>query len=100
MEGLTLKEIFEEAKVYIKNLANDERSLKSISFSVSEEKKEFIVYFTWKKDNYDSFYADRDIFRENIKNYMKSVFFHLNLLKSNPSKYTFNFRVQNHDIKS
>ena len=92
MEEEALKESLLNAKEYIKTLSINEKSLKSISFSISEEKKEFIVYFTWKKENYDNFYSDRDNFRESVKSYMKSIFFSLNFTKSNPAKYTFYLR--------
>ena len=80
--------MFDKEKLYIKQLALKEKSIKSISFSTNE--KELIVYFTWKQDNYNSFYEERNIFRENVKNYLinqKYLFF--KRLKSNSNKYTF-----------
>lgn len=76
-------------KNYIKNLAKDEISLKSISFSVNEKGKELICYFTWKKELYNQFFKERDIFRNNVISYLAKYGYKLNKKKSNPAKYLF-----------
>lgn len=84
------KEIkIDSLKNYIKNLAKDEYSLKSISFSVNEQDKIFIIYFTWKREEYKKYFKERDIFRTNIKSYLKKYGYKLNIKKSNPAKYVF-----------
>lgn len=76
-------------KNYIKNLAKEEVSLKSISFSTNEETKEFVCYFTWKKELYNKFFKERDIFRNVVISYLAKYGYKLNKKKSNPSKYLF-----------
>lgn len=76
-------------KNYIKNLAKGEQSLKSISFSINEEGKEFICYFTWKQEFYNKFFVERDIFRNNVISYLSKYGYKLNKKKSNSAKYTF-----------
>lgn len=85
------KEIkIESLKNYIKNLAKDEISIKSISFSVNEEAKELVCYFTWKQEFYNKYFVERDIFRKNIISYLSKYGYKLNKKKSNAAKYTFN----------
>ena len=80
----------ESLKNYIKDLAKNEVSLKSISFSINEENKEFVIYFTWLKESYNKFFVERDIFRNNVLTYLSKYGFKLNKKKSNPAKYIFN----------
>lgn len=77
-------------KNYIKNLAKDEVSLKSISFSVNEEKKEFICYFAWQQEFYNKYFVERDIFRKQIISYMEKYGYKLNKKHSTAAKYIFN----------
>lgn len=85
----------EEVKVdslknYIKNLAKDEKSLKSISFSYNEEKKEFTCWFAWQQEFYSKFFVERDIFRKQIISYMEKYGYKLNKRNSTAAKYVFN----------
>lgn len=80
--------MFDEEKKYIKQLSLKENSLKSISFSVLKM-NELTIYFTWKTTNYDSFYNERDNFRNNILIYLTKKYFVLNKSKSNQNKYIF-----------
>jgi len=84
------KKITEEIKDKVRNLAQEEESLKSISFSIIEEKSEFVIYFTWKKENYNIYNKERMIFRNVIKNICKSYYFFFNIQKSTSSKFIFN----------
>lgn len=81
----------DDLKNYIKGIAQNEISLKSISFSVNDNEKdiELICYFTWKKEFYDKFFKERDIFRQNVISYLKTYNFKLNIKKSNPARYVF-----------
>ena len=80
----------ESLKAYIKNLAKDEKSLKSISFSSNEEKKEFICYFAWQQELYSKFFVERDIFRKQIISYLEKYGYRLNKRNSTAAKYVFN----------
>lgn len=85
------KEIkIDSLKSYIKNLAKDEISLKSISFSCNEEKKEFICYFAWQQEFYNKYFVERDIFRKQIISYLSNYGYKLNKKVSTASKYVFN----------
>ena len=89
------KEKKEEIKIdslknYIKNLAKDERFLKSISFSYNEEKKEFICYFAWQQEFYNKYFVVRDIFRKQIISYLERYGYRLNKKNSTAAKYSFN----------
>ena len=77
-------------KNYIKNLAKDENSLKSISFSCNEEKKEFTCYFAWQQEFYNKYFIERDIFRKQIISYLEKYGYKLNKKNSTASKYVFN----------
>lgn len=77
-------------KNYIKNLAKEEISLKSISFSVNEENKEFICYFAWQKEFYNKYFVERDIFRKQIISYLSKYGYKLNKKHSTAAKYVFN----------
>ena len=76
-------------KNYLKNLAKDEKSLKSISFSVNEENKEFTCYFAWQQEFYSKYFIERDIFRKQIISYLEKYNYRLNKKKSTPAKYVF-----------
>ena len=68
-----MKEVCEKLKLEIKSLIKEESSyLKSISFSIMENSKEFIIYFTWKKDNFDNYFDERDSFRNVVKNLVEN----------------------------
>lgn len=85
-----MKEICEELKLKIKFLIKEESAyLKSISFSIMENSKEFIIYFTWKRDNFDDYFDERDSFRNTIKNLVENYHLFFNGKKSNLAKYTF-----------
>ena len=90
-----VKEKKEEVKIdslknYIKNLAKDEKSLKSISFSYNEDKKEFICYFAWQQEFYNKYFIERDVFRKQIISYLEKYGYRLNKRVSTASKYVFN----------
>lgn len=76
-------------KNYIKNLAKDEKSLKSISFSNNEDKKELICYFAWQREFYNNYFIERDIFRKQIISYLEKYGFKLNKKYSTAAKYVF-----------
>lgn len=85
-----MKEVCEKLKLEIKSLIKEESSyLKSISFSIMENSKEFIIYFTWKKDNFDNYFDERDSFRNVVKNLVENNHLYFNKIKSNLAKYTF-----------
>ena len=90
-----IKEKKEEIKIdslknYIKNLAKDEDSLRSISFSCNEKEKEFICYFAWRQELYNKYFIERDIFRKQIISYLEKYGYKLNKKKSTAAKYVFN----------
>lgn len=87
-----VKEILALAKDEIKERSTYEESLKSISFTINEEKKSLIVYFAWNKDKYDDFYKERDIFRKLIISMLKTFHLFLNRSKSTPAKYYFYYK--------
>lgn len=84
------KEQTEIIKGTVKDLAKNETSLKSISFSLIEDKLEFVIYFTWEKENYTNFNTERKLFRDNVKHICKSYYFLFNIQKSTSSKFIFN----------
>lgn len=87
------EDIFNEIKTKIKKISEKEKKcLRSISFSTYIDKKEIIIYFTWNKERYDNYYKDRDIFRNNIKEYLNSKHFYLNVKESNSARYNFYYR--------
>lgn len=93
MENLEEKK--EEIKInslknYIKELAKNEKSLRSISFSYNEETLEFICYFTWQQELYNKYFIERDIFRKMIISYLEKYGYKLNKKNSTASKYVFN----------
>lgn len=89
-----MKEVCEKLKLEIKSLIKEESSyLKSISFSIMENSKEFIIYFTWKKDNFDNYFDERDSFRNVVKNLVENNHLYFNKTKSNLAKYTFYWKT-------
>lgn len=90
LEKETKKEIkIDSLKSYIKNLAKEEISLKSISFSFNEDKKEFICYFAWQQELYNKYFIERDNFRKQIISYLSNYGYKLNKKNSTASKYIF-----------
>ena len=89
-ESKEVKIKIDSLKNYIKNLAKDEISLKSISFSVNEEKKEFVCYFAWKLELYSKYFVERDNFRKQIISYLNKYGYKLNKKHSTAAKYVFN----------
>lgn len=83
-----------ELKEYIKILSKNEECIKSISFSISDEKKEFIIYFAWNRENYEDLSNERTIFRENIKAFIKVKGLTLNIIQSNSARLVFQFRIK------
>lgn len=88
METSNKNKNFISYKNYIKNLANSEISIKSISFSISED-NEFIIYFTWKQNEYNQYYVERDNFRKLVKSYLINRGFCFNAKSSTSTKYIF-----------
>ena len=91
-------DIIKQIKEEIKELAKDEKSLRSISFSVLEKNKEFTCYFTWKKEDYDNYNPERFHFRNLIKSVCKKYFFKFNLKKSTSNKFIFNLLKEEDNI--
>ena len=79
-----------QIKKTIKDLLKTEKCLKSLSFSIQGEEREFIIYFAWNKDP-ESVYqsSERIALKEKIKLYMKSLHFVLNPIKSTDAKFVF-----------
>lgn len=87
-------ELCNKLRSEIKELIKKEsKIIKSISFSQSEEKREFVIFFTWLKEGYEENYQERDILRNCVKSLVTSNNFAFNLKKSTPAKYIFKLKT-------
>lgn len=88
---MNFKEICNNIKEELKILIKEELCLKSISFSNSSESKELIIYFAWNQEQYEEYFQEREILRNNIKNILKKNHFILNRSKSTSAKFIFKY---------